>query len=256
MPKLTEPQASTIIKTLLLGDSGTGKTGALVSLVQAGYKLRILDMDNKINGGILPIAIKKLCPDKMGNVEYESLRDAMKMTAAGPILSGVPKAFTQALGLMEKWSDGTVPSTWGPGYIFVLDSLTFLSDAAYDWVKGLNPGAKDPRQWFYAAQNSVEKTLAFLTGDSFATNVIVICHVAYQQRAEGTLKGFPASIGSALGPTIPTYFENMVLTEIRGGKRTIQTLPTALVDLKNPAGMTEAMPVETGLAKFFSTIKG
>ena len=32
-----------------MGDSGTGKTEALCSLVLAGYKLRILDLDNGLD---------------------------------------------------------------------------------------------------------------------------------------------------------------------------------------------------------------
>jgi hypothetical protein len=61
-----------------------------------------------------------------------------------------------------------------------------------------------------------------------------------------------------LNPVIPAYFENMVLCHITGGKRIIQTIPTALVDLKNPAAfkMAATLPVETGLAGFFDTIKG
>lgn len=257
MTKMSEPKAPGIVKMILLGDSGTGKTGSLASLVKAGYKLRIIDMDNKIEGGILPLAVKRLCPELASTVEYESLRDKMKSTAAGPLLDGPPMAFTEALGFMQKWSDGTSPAAWGPSFVFVLDSLTFFSDAAFNWVKALNPGAKDPRQWFYSAQQAVEDTMAVLTSSSFSTNVVVISHVSWQNRPDGTMKGYPASVGSALGPTIPAYFENMAMCQTLGGKRLIQTAPTVLVDLKNPAALTmaPALPVETGLATFFQTLK-
>lgn len=121
----------------------------------------------------------------------------------------------------------------------------------------MNPSAKDPRQWFYAAQQAIEATLALLTASSFNTNVLVIAHVDYQSRPDGTMKGYPTSVGKALGPTIPAYFENMALCHIVGGKRMVQTLPTALVDLKNPAAfkMAPSFPVETGLADFFKTVK-
>ena len=122
----------------------------------------------------------------------------------------------------------------------------------------MNPSAKDPRQWFYSAQQAVEGTLALLTSSQFSTNVIVIAHVSWQDRPDGTMKGYPASVGKALGPTIPAYFENMALCQTTGGKRLIQTVPTALVDLKNPAAfkMGPSLPVETGLADFFKTVKG
>ena len=44
MPKLSDHQSNDFTKLLLIGDAKSGKTGSLVSLVKAGYKLRILDM--------------------------------------------------------------------------------------------------------------------------------------------------------------------------------------------------------------------
>lgn len=258
MATLETAQASASVKMILIGDSGTGKTGALASLVKADYRLKVWDYDNKIAGGILPILIRRDCPDKLKNVEFESLRDNLKASAAGPILDGVPQAYTRGLALFDKWTDGTVPKTWNDGKtIVVVDSLTFLSDAAFNWAKGMNPSAKDPRQWFYTAQNAVEDTLALLTASSFAPHVIVISHVSWQDRPDGTMKGYPSSVGKALGPTIPAYFENMALCQIMAGKRIVQTVPTALVDLKNPAAfkMAPSLPIETGLADFFKTIR-
>lgn len=253
-----EKTPTTIVKVLLLGDSGTGKTGALAALVREGYYLHVLDFDNKISGGILPIIIKRDCPDKIGNVDYEPLRDKLKSSPMGPIADGMPTAFTKGLSLLDKWSDGSIPKTWGSQHVLVVDSLTFLSDAAYAWVKGMNPSVKDPRQWFYTAQQAIEGTVAMLTADAFATNVVVIAHVNWQNRPDGTMKGYPATVGSALGPTIPAYFENMAQCHIVGGKRLIQTTPTAMLDLKNPAAfkMLPSMPAETGLVDFFKTLKG
>ena len=258
MPQLTKPSATTIVKLLLIGDSSTGKTGALASLVKEGYFLHVLDFDNKIAGGILPIIIQRDCPDKIGNVDYEVLRDKLKSSALGPIPDGMATAFTKGLALLDKWSDGSKPSEWGEKHILVIDSLTFLSDAAFAWAKSMNPSAKDPRQWFYTAQQAVEGTIAMLTAASFNTNVIVISHVNWQSRPDGTMKGYPATVGSALGPTIPAYFENMAHTHIINGKRVIQTTPTALIDLKNPAAfkMLPVLSVETGLTDFFKTLKG
>lgn len=251
---------SLLTKAILLGDSGTGKTGALASLVKAGYKLRVLDLDNKLQTGILPQVLLRDSPDKMGNIDYEAVRDKFKASSLGPIFDGMPKSFTRSLELLDKWSDGSIPAKWGPEYVFVLDSLTFFSDAAYNWAKSLNPGTKDPRQWFYTAQQAVENTIAMLTADAFHTNVIVIAHVSWQDRPDGSMKGYPASVGKALGPTLPAYFDNMILCQTGAGqKRTIQTVPTALVDLKNPASINPAMlptlPLETGLATFFETLR-
>ena len=256
MPNLEVSNANASVKMLLIGDSGTGKTGALASLVRDGYKLRILDFDNKVAGGILPIIVKRDSPANLKNVEFESLRDNLKASAIGPILDGLPRAFTTGVALLDKWSDGSIPKQWGNDTILVVDSLTFLSDAAFNWAKGMNPSAKDPRQWFYSAQQAVEGTLAMLTAASFPVHVIVIAHVSWQDRPDGTMKGYPASVGKALGPTIPAYFENMVQCETMAGKRTLKFVPTALVDLKTPAIMAGPLPAETGLATFFKTLRG
>lgn len=256
MPTLSPPGKTTITKLLLIGDSGTGKTGALASLAKAGYNLRILDMDNKVATGILPV-ILKTDPAAMARVSYEACRDKYKSSPVGPIIDGQPAAYARALGLLDKWSDGTQPADWGPDSILVLDSLTFFSDAAFAWAKGMNPSAKDPRQWFYTAQSAVEDSLSLLTAERFKTNVIVISHVSWVDRPDGTMKGYPSSVGKALGPTIPSYFDNMAQCETTAGKRTIKFLPTALIDLKTPVAPSVSLPlpIETGLAEFFKILR-
>ncbi len=258
MPTLDSAEAQAFVKMILIGDSGTGKTGALGSLVKADFRLSVLDFDNKLAGGILPILLKRDCPDKLKNVEFVALRDDLKATAGGVIVEGVPQAWAKALGLVEKWTDGSSPKGWNDQKrVLVLDSLTFASDAAFNWIRAMNPSAKDPRQWFYTAQQGIEALLAYLTSYKFQSHVIVISHVNWMNRPDGTMKGYPSAVGTALGPTIPAYFESMALCQTVAGKRQIQTVPTALVDLKNPAAfkMAPALPIETGLADFFKTLR-
>jgi len=253
MPKGSEHKSANITKMLLIGESGSGKTGALASLAVAGYKLRIIDLDNGLD--YLMNYMRKRHPDKLDNIEYVSIRDKMKATSAGFIPAGVPNAYTKAIGLMDKWEDGTRPSEWGHDYILVVDSLTFLGNAAHNWKEALNPGAKEPRTIFYAAQQAVEEVLAALTGDDFNANVIVTSHVRWMERGDGTTKAFPTAIGGALGPKIPTYFNSLCLCETVGSgattKRQIRTAPTVFLDLKNPADISAPLPIESGLADFF-----
>lgn len=256
MPSLTEHRSSSIVKLLLLGDSGTGKTGALASLAAAGYHLRILDFDNGLDS--LVRNLRRLKPDALANVSYESLRDKIKGTQAGPILDGMPQAFTGAMRLLDKWSDGTSPTSWGPNHILVVDSLTFMSEAAYNWADALNPGAKDKRQVYGAAQDAIESSIALLTSPSFNANVIVIAHVKYMERSDGSTKGYPTSIGNALSPRIPAYFNTVAICETRGvGKsvsKIVSTVATPMIDLKNPAGALLELPNDTGLAQIFKTL--
>lgn len=263
MPSLDEHTSSKFTKVLYIGDSGTGKTGSLTSLVEAGYKLRILDMDNNLT--VLKEFVKRTCPDKIGNIDYETRRDKYKGTAGGPIISGVAKAYVDATKLMTTWSDDTIPSEWGEDTIFVLDSLSSLGRAAYDWCKSLNPTnvGKAQLQWYRDAQNSVEAIIGLLTSAAFECNVIVISHVQYVKDKDtgAIVKGQTNIIGEALGPNIPRYFGSLILAENEGigktAKRVIRTVPTNLITLKTPAPfkIDETYPLETGLAEIFAKLK-
>ena len=48
MPTLDQHQSDEYLKLIYIGDSSTGKTGSMVSLLLAGYKLYIIDMDNGV----------------------------------------------------------------------------------------------------------------------------------------------------------------------------------------------------------------
>jgi len=259
MPKLSEHQSSSIVKLILIGDSGTGKTGSLTSLLGAGYHLRILDLDNGLDS--LVQWGRRQFPDKLDNVGFISLRDKYKVTAHGSGVSGSATAFVKACTLLDKWEDDTKPAQWGPNHILVIDSLTALGKAAFEWAKGMNPSAKDPRQWYFSAQQALENIIASLTSEEFATNVIIISHVTYKELADGTTKGYANSIGSALGPTIPKYFNTLLLAESIGSgtnvKRTIKTVPTGVIDLKTPIPfkLPTALPLDTGMAEIFSQLK-
>lgn len=260
MPSLSEHSSSEYTKLLYLGDSGTGKTGSLVSLVKDGYRLRILDLDNGLDS--LVQYVKLECPDKLSAVDYETRRDKYKASQGGPVLAGPAKAFTEALSLMTKWSDGTIPAEWGADTVFVLDSGSAFGKAAFEWAKFMNPTTKDPRQWFGTGQKAFEDTMALLTAEEFRCNVIVISHVNIVEQPDGSVKGYANALGKALGPVIPRYFNTLILAESIGAgknvKRRIKTLPTGVIDLKNPASfkLDAELPLESGLSTIFKTLKG
>src|ERR1017187_5026178 len=91
MPSLSQHHSNNLVKLLLLGDAKSGKTSSLVSLVKANYKLRILDMDNLLEP--LKYQIMQVCPSKIENVEYRSIRDDYKATPLGTVIVGKPKAW-------------------------------------------------------------------------------------------------------------------------------------------------------------------
>lgn len=265
MAPLKDKTLDSLVKICYIGDSSTGKTGSLTSLAKEGYKIRVLDFDNGV--GTLRSYVLKECPEKIVNIDSIQVRDKTTLGTSialggkrGPMIAK-PEAFTKGLEFMEKWDDGSNPAEWGPEYIFVLDSLSAYGKAALAWATGLNPGAKDPRQWFFAAQKAVEDTIALLTSAEFNTNVIIISHINYKEVTEGVSKGYVNAVGSALGPIIPRYFNTLISTETVGFgkqlKRTIKTIPTGVVDLKTPVAhsVSAELPLETGMADLFKLIK-
>lgn len=253
MPTLDQRVASDFIKILYIGDSSSGKTGSLTPLLADGYSLRILDMDNGLTA---LIQFAKAAGCDLSKVEYETYRDEYRMTPQGPLTKGAPKAFVKAMEKLTEWAEIEDPKS-----ITVLDSLTFLGKSAYAWARGMNPTAKDPRQWFYAAQQAVESVLALITSEAYKQNVIIISHVNYKEVMEGVHKGYPTAVGSALGPTIASYFDVMVLAEASGSgtnvKRRIKTMPTGVIDLKMPNPTVEKeLPLESGLSDIFKSLKG
>jgi hypothetical protein len=251
MPTLDQHQSANYTKILYMGDSGSGKTGSLTSLLDAGYSFRILDMDNGLDS--LKAFTKK---ENLKRVIFETVRDKYKSSKTGPKVDGTPKAFVNAMDIMTEWSEIEDPKC-----IFVLDSLSALGRAAFAWASHLNPTARDKRQVYGVGMSAVEDVIAMLTGDSFKMNVIVITHIKYDEGEEGTGKGFANALGKALGPIIPRYFNTAIMAEKSGSgdniKRKIKTMPTNLVDLKIPVpGIQKEFPLESGLAQIFAALRG
>jgi hypothetical protein len=269
MPNLANHQSNEFTKTLLLGDSKSRKTSSLVSLVEAGYWLGILDFDNLLDP--LKNLVMEKCPDKADNVEFRTLRDKHKASVLGPVIDGAPKAFIDALKMLDNWKYKTAsgeeidygkPSEWGPDRILVLDSLSRLCDAAYDWAEPIVPrnprtGEFDGRAVYGTAQDAVESILGMLTSAGFQTNVIVICHGIYMDQPDGQTKIFPQGVGQKLSPKIPQYFPVYIRYRNKGGKYTIQTKSDVTIDLANskPFAIEESYPVETGLASIFEVLR-
>ena len=269
MPSLSAHQSNNFTKLLLLGDAKSGKTGSLVSLVKAGYKLRILDLDNLLD--ILKYKIIELCPEHLDSVEFRSVRDKYKASDNGTVVDGKPKAWTESLKLLNRWKytdetsgqeiDYGNPAEWGADTILVIDSLSRWCDAAYDFHESIVPKGKsgdyDGRAVYGNAQDDVEKQLAMLTSNTVKTNVIVIAHGTYMDMPDGTKKIYPQGVGQKLSPKIPQYFPNYIRYKNRAGKRTIQLESDAMIDLANtrPNALNKELPIETGLADFFQALR-
>jgi hypothetical protein len=268
MASLNSKAKNEPLKLLLIGDSGTGKTGALASLANSGKELFILDLDNGTD--ILQFVVKD---EFKKNVHIETLTDTGKLVGAGTnqkIQKLNPQAFPKALALLQKWKDsetgedfGSVNS-WGTNRVLVVDSLSFLGMAALDYVLAKNGrGGDQPHQGDWGeAMRMLEQTLQIIYSTEVKCNVVMNSHITYQQvEGTGLTKGLPMGLGSQLPPKIGRYFNMMLISKSRGSgdnlKRLILTKPDAQVEAKCPIlSAPKELPVESGLADIFKLWEG
>lgn len=273
MPKLSEWSPGRVIKMLILGDAASGKTGALASLVMAGYNLRIIDFDKGVN--VLKNVLKEKDPKLLDKVDVVSFSDEYK-NVGGRVTCTKAKAWAEA----NKWLSNYEPygplEKWTPQDILVVDSLTFAGKAAMNFICSLNGrlGQSPYQSDFLEGQRLVENMCALLHSDSVGCNVICITHIRELSKTEtktdakgnpiripihGTEKSYPETgTGQALSPTIGRHFNSILSVEVNYGQRKIYTRPHGNIALKSAGGsaIPDNYPLETGLADYFKAVRG
>lgn len=260
------------IKAIVLGDSGSGKTGALASLARAGYKLRILDFDN--GTAILASLLKN------DDVDVDVVKCLDKMKTQGQIIvpASMPTAMSKGLRHLDNWKgkddngneyDLGRPSEWGTDTILVLDSLSFFGAAALRYILTLH-GRQGQQPWqsdWGEAMRILEDMLSLLYSDAIKCHVIVNTHVTFidlaaTQGGEPITKALPSSLGKALPPKIGRYFNHALYVRTKGAgaaaKKIIRTKSEGIIELKSTAFdvAPAELPLETGLAEYFRLVLG
>lgn len=257
--------AADTAKLLLLGNGGSGKTGALAALATAGYKIRVLDFDN---GTEILFHTLKSTPDALDRIDVEKCLDTFKQGGDKSIKWNTPVAFPNALKCLDEWPGEGRPDSWGSDTILVLDSLTFLGDAIFRYVlsaNGKHGASTDPKagptepNWG-SAINLQEDFLALLTSN-LKCHVIVTAHLKDVERG-GINVPMPSALGKKLPPSVSTYFNHTLLVQTKGSgaaaRRTIHTNTQGLIELKSaaPKSVQAEYPIETGLADYFKALFG
>lgn len=266
MPSLAKHHSAEVTKLLFLGESGSGKTGALASLAKAGYNLRIVDLDNGVD---ILYNLLKDDEEALSRVVYETITDKFKMQKGRPLPEA--KVWTKVTQLLSHWKvegeggyDLGTLETWTPKDVLVIDSVTFLAKAAFRHILSISGRlGQSPYQSDYGdAQRLVEDLFATLYGSDVNCNVIGISHITYIEDQYIGTKGHPTTIGKALSPQLPRYFNSMLMAKSSGqgatSKKLIHTKPIAAVELKttNPKVVKDSYPLETGLAEYFAALRG
>jgi len=263
MTTLAQRKKQPLVKGLLIGDSGAGKTGSLLPLIEAGYKFCIIDFDNGLD--FLTNQVMATMPERAGNVHYVTCRDQLKLVGTKYVLKGSPKAWPKAMNMLTNWKEdegslGPV-SELGPEWVTVIDSLSLAGIAAFRHVEAIQ-GFSDKRQTYQEAQGMVMGLISELTSEFHTTHVLVMTHMNLVELENGIHKGLPAAIGKAISSEIPKYFNLMLEAKASGQgdkvKRKLRTVPSLTADTKNPlpvGTLAPELPLESGLLTIFKALQ-
>lgn len=244
-------------KVLLEGPAGTGKTYALGTLVDwaAGNNKEVfvlftetgletllgywLDAGKEVPGNLhwhvvntRPLGIISLmkAADNVGKLSYESIT---KMS--DPNRGGENNAFYKILSACSDFPDdrtgkkfGAIDS-WSADRVFMIDSLSELSNAAMKMVIGNKPTAAPPD--YGVAQNNLMNFLRLVT-QGITSTVVITAHVSREtDEITGGVKLMTKAVGKALANEIPQLFSDVIYT-VREGTNFYFDTAAANVDVK------------------------
>lgn len=299
MPSFDAPPDSSSaapIKMLYLGHTGAGKTGSLAALAAAGYNLRLLSLDGEpeiLKGYLGDPESPYRKPHPRGIWTKDSTEGVLarcsyivcteEYTLVGPRALPRATAWNRMNQILNNWIEpgpeglklGNI-GTWGPRDVLVIDTFSRVCDAAMNFQLAINgrlekgpqvgtSGSND----YTAAFKLIQEWLDMLKCEEIKCNVIVVCHIAFVNEvtnpaAPGSrdVKGFPQTVGRAIGPKVGQYFNHALRAKsIQQGsqtKRVIVTNNDENIELKNPRPLKvrEQYDLDTGLAEYFAAIRG
>lgn len=286
MPDIDQLDDSNLIKMIYIGDSGSGKTGSLASLAAAGYNLRVLDVDKGIsilkdyatNPASMYLQPKpglwtaEQAKGIARRINYIPVSETFTNTGGHVIAKG--DSYQKMLGYLTEWKYGETNfgklETWTEREVLVIDSFSRVCDARMYMELNMNARAVSGRQQsdYWKVQDAIERFLELLvsydplTKKGMPCHVILIGHVDYVEKDDGTTRGMPQSMGKALGPKIAQHFNHALLAKTSGqgtlARRKILTQTTGTIDLKNaaPLRVKPEYDLETGLAEYFQAVLG
>jgi len=220
-------------KTLLLGESGSGKTHSLTTLVEAGIEPFIIFTEPGMS--TIGKALKeKGLPEDAIKWRYISKAtqswDAMKKMATNinrmsfemitKMADPDRMQYTQWIDVLSACEDfvddrtgehyGNIGS-WGPDRALVIDSLSGLNDMAMALIVGSRPTRSLP-DWM-VSQNNLSGFIDKLCTD-LQCHFILTGHLEREQdEITGAIQLMASTLGKKLAPKLPRYFDDVVMAK-------------------------------------------
>lgn len=219
-------------KVILLGDSGTGKTYSIRTLLDAGLTPFIIFTEPGMEsvGDILQDCHYKYIPP--ASAGWEGLLNIGKMVntldyeGIAKMKDANKRKYDEFLQVIETcnnfvdqngkvWGD---VMNFGTDKVLVIDSLSGLNDMASNLVVGGKP-VKAMQDW-QVAQNMLKKLIDKLCTGCHCS-LILMAHIAREtDEVTGGTRLFVSTLGKALAPDLPAYFSDVIQTQRTGSKWT------------------------------------
>lgn len=218
-------------RTLLLGDSGCGKTYSLGTLTELGLKVRVLftepgmetlgqywqDRNKDLPANVHWKYIPPAAPDWDAMIDSAKKINTMSFKALADLSDINKKKFSeyiQILGALSNFKSdrdgsefGSVDS-WGTDTVLVVDSLSGLNLAAMNLVVGSKP-AKSMADWGVAIGN-LEFLITKLT-TALQCHFVMTSHMEREQdEITGGITLMASTLGKKLAPKIPRFFSDVI----------------------------------------------
>jgi hypothetical protein len=241
-----------------MGPAGTGKTYALGKLVdwaeKHGKRVAVLFTENGLetllgywrdrdlpipkclvwhSANTKPISLAGLAKmaDTVGKLSYEALTKT-----SDPNRSGDNNAFLKILTALSNFTDDRTGQqlgpvdTWGPEWIFCIDSLSELANACTKMVIGTKPTMAPPD--YGVAQNNLMNFLRLCTQGMTCTFVLTAHVTRETDEISGATKIMVKAVGKALANEIPQLFSDVIYT-VREGTNFYWDTAASNVDAKS-----------------------
>lgn len=285
MASLKNLKAHTPYRGFHIGYPGSGKTGALASLANAGYKIRGLSYEANYE----PLVNYA---DDRADIDIVVLQDRMRNGDKYVEVMGIPEAFNQGLNLMKEWKykddDGNEvnlgkSSEWGPDTVVFVDALGSLSAAAKARAMKMNnktPSNMTSAVWGHAVAD-VNNFIELLKSDKNRFHLIINAHkqilgpgdfmaqgdddAVKEKKLEMIRDGmippriYPIAVtkpqAQSVHGMLPIMLEFEKTTKQGRDMRVINTVGGVQIDVKIPGkNLKSSYPIETGLADIFEAL--
>jgi hypothetical protein len=233
-------------RVMLVGATGTGKTHAIQTLIEAGITPFVLFTENGMRtlGNVpdeschwhyIPPAVPSwdAMEDSANKINTFSLKNLADLKTG--INKDQYRQFMEVLKTLNNFtcdrcgeSFGDV-DTWGTDRAIVIDSLSGLNIMAMDLQVGSKP-ARSPGDWGVAMDN-LERFITKMT-TAPQCHFILTAHLEREvDEVMGGVQLMASTLGKKLAPKIPRFFDDVIQC-VREGSTFTWSTATSGVDLK------------------------